>query len=152
MVEQQVTLELMGVKTQLGRASECQLDYENTFPCTIKFESPDLGHHSFHAKDLFECLCELRRFLEARDWRILCNGARLDAYPSAMSRQMGGGARLYPLRMGEHPKRNEILKIFDKTQIDKVGTVDEQRAYYEKWVGSTSKNIRQRLSDESKKT
>lgn len=137
-----ITLTLLKITSKLEISSECVITYESTVsyeetsPCSLKFESSEFGHKRFNDIDIFGCLCELRKFLEKEDWNILCNGARVDAYPSTMSRQMGGGQKLYLLKVGEQPKRNDLVNIFDRAAPDKIGTVDEQRGYYNKWVES----------------
>src|SRR5215469_6592337 len=47
--------------------------------------------------DLFAALQQLRRTLEPLGWVPLCNGARVDCYPSGMARDMGGGMDVYVL-------------------------------------------------------
>ena len=44
--------------------------------------------------DCFAALQAVRRKAEGRNWMICCKGARRNVWPSAMSRQMGGGMRM----------------------------------------------------------
>ncbi|MCT7981394.1 hypothetical protein [Laspinema olomoucense] len=119
-----------------NQLSECTLFYQNTRPCIIVFQNAELGNHQFEGKDVFDGFCELRLFLEKKGWNILCNGARVDAYPSSMSRDMGGGMKLYHLQIGKRPQRSDLLRIFDKAEPNKIGTIEEQRLYYERWRAS----------------
>ena len=118
--------------------SECTISYQFPSPGVIEFQNTYLGRHYFEDVDLFECLCKLRIFLERQGLKILCNGARIDAYPSPMSRDMSGGLKLYRLKMGERSKRSDLLRIFDRAEPSQVGTVDEQLTYYQNWLKSVS--------------
>lgn len=94
---------------------------------------------SFDGSDLFVCLVELRKFLAARDCIPLCNGARIDVFPSAMSREMSGGRIAYVTTMGKSTSREDIVDIFDATDEPKVGSVDEQKTFHENWGKSLIK-------------
>lgn len=131
-----VNLQIIKVSEETNQLSECTLFYQNTQPSIIDFQNYELGDHHFEGRDIFDCLCQLRAFLEKKGWNILCNGARIDAYPSSMSRDMGGGMKLYHLKLGKRPQRSDLLRIFDNAEPDKIGTIEEQRAYYEKWHAS----------------
>ncbi|MBR0757601.1 hypothetical protein JQ604_35940 [Bradyrhizobium jicamae] len=80
----------------------------------------------FDATDFYECLRAFRRVIEPEGFRVLCQGARPNVYPSAMAR--GGGAwKSYALRFGEPGTRDQLVDTFDPVEdIDAVGTVAEQ--------------------------
>ena len=143
-----VVLTILKLTGKSEKSSECVVSYEKSVsyerasPCYLDFQSSEFGYKQFNGIDLFECFCELRKFLEEEGWNILCNGARVDAYPTTMSRQMGGGLKLYLLKIGEEPKQGDLVKIFDRAELDKIGTVDEQRDYYNKWFESIYTKIR----------
>ena len=93
--------------------------------------------------DLFDALCDLRRQLESTGIRICVSGARTDAYPSGMSRDMGGGRMVYLLHRPGRLRRllrlpawrpGKLVDLFSSAPCGLVGSVDEQRNYYEKWV------------------
>ena len=70
------------------------------------------------ADDFFDALRQIRLELETQNAMILCNGARIDAYPSGMSRQMSLGLIVYlnqmgPMRIGLHrlPSKINIIAI-----------------------------------------
>jgi hypothetical protein len=88
--------------------------------------------------DLFDCLTQLRsQYLEKQGYLILCNGARIDTYPSRMSRQMGGGRKAYITRMGFQAKMNDLVDIFDPVDDPNIiSTVSEQIEFHEKWLKS----------------
>ncbi|MGB3532108.1 MAG: hypothetical protein WBA13_01180 [Microcoleaceae cyanobacterium] len=136
-----VILQIINYSKDNKRLSECTISYETVQrPYKIYFENYELGIHQFEARDIFDCLCQLRVFLESKGWNILCNGARINAYPSNMSRDMGGGMKLYQLKLGKPPERSDLIRIFDRAEPEQIGTVKEQRAYYEKWRISNKMN------------
>lgn len=86
-----------------------------------------------HGRDLFDGLQQLRRQLEALGWYPLCNGARIDCYPSGMARDMGGARAVYELTIGK-PGRPPLVGLFEPAPATKVGRVSEQDAYYQRWL------------------
>ena len=88
------------------------------------------------ADDFFEALRQIRLELETQNAMILCNGARIDAYPSGVSRQMSLGRIAYLNQMGQ-PAQQKVA-IFDKTEADWVASVAEQDKYYHAWLVSLS--------------
>ena len=87
----------------------------------------------FEGADLFNCLVQLRELLAAQDCKPLCNGARIDVFPSAMSREMSGGRVAYITRMCVSTSREDIVDIFDSADEINVGSVDEQKAIHADW-------------------
>jgi hypothetical protein len=55
-------------------------------------------------RDIFDALQQLRLKLEPIGWYPLCNGARVDCYPSGMARDMGGAQAVYVLTIGKSGK------------------------------------------------
>ena len=137
------TLKLLKLTDGVSQLSDCQLYCQATRPCRIKLEHLELGSHNFEGFDIFDAFCNLRIFIEQRNWRILCNGARIDAYPSPMSRNMCGGSKLYCLKMGQPTKRDDLVHIFAEALPERVGTVEQQYNYYKKWLESFSASDRQ---------
>ena len=88
------------------------------------------------ATDYFDCLIVLREKLENRQWLILCNGARYDVYPSPELRKVGLGIKAYRMEIGLPAKTEDMVNILDETEIDKIGTIDEQKNYFEEWLQS----------------
>ena len=76
------------------------------------------------ADDFFDALRQIRLELETQNAMILCNGARIDAYPSGMSRQMSLGCIVYLNQTGQPAKHKAA--IFDKADADWVASVAEQ--------------------------
>lgn len=123
----------------LGEEKKGSLSYSEKPPWLIEFHSVELGDQVFTANDLFDCLLLLREFLEGKKWLILCNGARVDAYPSTLSREMSGGKKIYILKLGEKVSQENLVNLFDEAPIEKIGTIEEQYKYYKQCVGSISK-------------
>jgi hypothetical protein len=83
--------------------------------------------------DLFQVLQEIRQELEPRGWLIAVQGARKDAYPTGMVRDMIGARRVYILRVGQQVKREHLVDIFAEAAADSLGTVEQQTNYYREW-------------------
>ncbi|MFF9480364.1 hypothetical protein [Streptomyces sp. NPDC014733] len=95
------------------------------------------GHNvSSSAPDLFESLIDLRRDLAARDLLLCCNGARLDCYPSRMSREMGKAQKVLVLEKGKPPSARSMVDIFGEADGAKIGTPEEQESHYRDWLDS----------------
>ncbi|HEY6276869.1 MAG TPA: hypothetical protein VIX86_11115 [Streptosporangiaceae bacterium] len=87
--------------------------------------------------DLFSALQQLRKTLEPLGWVPLCNGARVDCYPSGMARDMGGGASVYVLSAKPGPRRRlPLVGTFGPASKESVGTVVDQDIYFKKWLGA----------------
>ena len=79
-------------------------------------------------RDIFDALQQLRLKLEPIAWYPLCNGPRVDCYPSDMARDMGGAQAVYVLTIGKNGKP-PLMGTLDPAARDNVGTVAEQDAY-----------------------
>lgn len=88
------------------------------------------------AEDCFAALVELRRGLEATGRLLVCNGSSLDVYPSGMSRSMGAGQKAYRLTMGRQALTADLVSIFETAPDVRPSRVDEQAAFFERWVAS----------------
>jgi hypothetical protein len=112
--------------------------YPGEQPCTLTFKNDQFPEITFQGFDIFDNFCKLRKFLEQEGWQVLCNGARINAFPYGQARSMGGGYKLYLLEPGNWPTRNDLVKIFEDTNPQNVGTVDEQHDFYRKWLKSVN--------------
>lgn len=88
------------------------------------------------ADDCFTALQIIRRKAERRNWNICCKGARRNVWPSAMSRQMGGGVKAYALEMGRQGRADSLVEIFDADDPESYSSVAEQEAYAHAWFES----------------
>ncbi len=130
---QQVRLDMATVN---GDKEVCLLEYTSGKPVDMSVSCAVLGTISVTADDLFEALRLIRLEAEKHGYLILCNGARIDAYPSRMSRQMGKGGKLYVFKIGMPAQRDDLVNIFDPTEFQRVGTVAAQRVAYDEWLSS----------------
>lgn len=115
-------------------ACEVVVFYEPSI--SMKLVMPGETPMAFEGNDLFESMKSLRRHLEQREMLLLCNGARVDSYPSQMSRQMGHARRVYLATMGQQTRREDLVDIFGEAPVEKIGSVDAQRAYHDDWLRS----------------
>lgn len=86
------------------------------------------------AEDFFSCFCELRSLL--KDFIFLCKGAKINVYPSRMSRQMANGVKAYELTLGQQALRENLVDIFDYDDIGFSSSPKEQYDFYQKWLSS----------------
>jgi hypothetical protein len=116
--------------TPEGQRRACTLLYSPRLMYELTFEGEPLGKVTFVEADFVACLAALRERLEELGWRILCNGARIDAHASAMSRQGGGGLATYlldePPGEGARPR---LFYLFGEAEPSRVTTVAEQSTY-----------------------
>lgn len=109
--------------------------YSLESPWRISVNIPDIFNFHVEGEDLFDALQKVRNEAAKTGLTLLCNGARLNVYPSPMMRSMGGAAMAYTLTLGQQAQRKSILCIFDNTE-EPVSTPDEQDAFYQKWLKS----------------
>lgn len=91
------------------------------------------------APDMFETLVRLRRQLEPDGLTVAVQGARRDTYPSGMARDMGAGMKIYVLHPGLRARREDLVETLDDAPPEHLGTVEEQRAFAEAWLGEPNK-------------
>jgi len=91
---------------------------------------------SVAAEDYFEAFIVIRRALAERGIVPLCYGASRNAYPSSMSRSMGGGLQVYRMATGQQARQQTLVSIFDTGPDVDPASPEEQRAFFEEWLGS----------------
>lgn len=119
-----------------GDHRTCTLKISEEEPWSIKIESTEFEERNFQGDDLFDCLMKLREYLDEKNYLLLCNGARIDVYPSGMSRDMSDGRLAYIAKIGMSPSRDDLVDIFEPTSQEHVGTVEQQKEYRARWVNS----------------
>lgn len=103
--------------TQKGNVYELELEYKNKSITAIN-DFP------------FLALIKIREELEKQGIKILCNGSRVDVYPSGMALS---SLKAYELKMGEPARK--LLNIFEPTDnLEKIATINDQKAFWEKWL------------------
>ena len=128
---QQVTIKLL---LSDGTIKAIVLHYSSMSPWFI--ESPFDSAKKYEGDDLFQCLQDLRIDLAKQGAKLLCNGARIDAYPSRMARDMSGAKQVYVLHKGKQANLSDLVDIFGDAPADCVSTVAEQENFYQDWIGS----------------
>jgi hypothetical protein len=124
------------IKTSGGAIMSSTLSYSDTAPWRIQLDYGVVSETVFDGDDLFACLCSVRRAIEHEACQLLCNGARLDAYPSPMSREMGGGRMVYLLQKGQHGRPGNLVDAFAFSDPSTIATVEEQKKFYFDWLES----------------
>lgn len=118
-----------------GEFKNSIVKYSVAPPWYIQLSLDELRDAKFEGSDLFDCLCSLRSKLDVLGIKILCNGARIDAYPSPML-QSSGARKVYITELGRQALRENLVSIFDEALPEKIGTVEQQIDYHNKWVES----------------
>ncbi|MFJ4797293.1 hypothetical protein [Kitasatospora purpeofusca] len=136
-------IDALNIHTAQREEWHLQLTEEPTFG--IKLALPNGAIWTAAGDDLFEVLKSVRLQIEPLGYLLLCNGSRVDAHPSGMLRDMTGGSTLYILKMKRVPR--ERVFIFDRAEADTVGTVADQRDFYQAWLGAPK---RWRLTDRAR--
>lgn len=96
----------------------------------------DDGQLEATSEDCFDAFCSVRRGLEPLDLLPACYGAHLHAFPSGMSRSMGGGRKLYRLTLGKQALAKDLVQLFDAGEDVVPSTVENQRRFFDEWIGS----------------
>jgi hypothetical protein len=117
-----------------GVVQNCTLKLHRGPPWRLSIEGIALTSTEFTGDDSFDALCSLRKALENIGAKALCAGARIDVFPSGMSREMSSGRKAYIIRIGTSVSVANLVDIFDPTTPDLVGTVVEQKAYHLTWL------------------
>ena len=87
---------------------------------------------------IFDSIVELRKKLESKDIYLLCNASVVNIYPSPMQKDFGG-TKAYKLQMGKQAVLADVVDIFDYNSELKIGSVEEQKKFYENWLKSLVK-------------
>jgi hypothetical protein len=122
------------------REEVCEVNFIRSRSVEVIFKSDRFGVISFIDEHLFGALVKLRLWLEQKGYLLACNAARIDAYPSAMSLEMGGGRKLYVLTPGIPTNREGLVDALGAAPINAIGTVAEQRLNYENWLRSLNEH------------
>lgn len=124
------------IAQQVDRVELCEIILTKGYPVKLEVHAKLLGSLTFTSDDLFEALIALRLRLELDGYVLLCNAARKDAYPSRISREMGGGRKVYLHKLGMQGRREDLVDTLGVAAYEQVGTVAEQRAFYDAWLES----------------
>lgn len=86
--------------------------------------------------NFFSALIDIRKKLEKEGLQILCNGAAINVYPSNMQLSMGTCSKAYKMRLYKSAITNDLVDIFDFDNTLSFVSIDEQLAFYQKWMDS----------------
>ncbi|WP_275382225.1 hypothetical protein [Xenorhabdus bovienii] len=84
--------------------------------------------------DYFSCFTDLRNQL--KNIIFLCKGAKINVYPSAMSRDMSDGIVAYETTLGQPGLPENQVHIFDFEDKYVDVTPEEQRKFHSQWFES----------------
>jgi hypothetical protein len=113
---------------------EYYIDYNRD--CILEFDCSLTGKLIFLESDFFECLINLRKELDKYNYYPLCNGARVNVYPSGMCRDMGNGLGAYIQIPNKQVSREDLVDIFDFAEPNLIVSVDEQYNFYKSLIYS----------------
>lgn len=108
------------------------LEIENEI--NLKIEIKNVIYFS-KGDNIFDSIVELRKKLESKDIYLLCNASVVNIYPSPMQKEFGG-TKAYKLQMGKQAVLTDVVDIFDYNSELEVGSVEEQKKFYENWLES----------------
>ena len=77
----------------------------------------------------------MRKKLELKNIYLLCNASVINVYPSGMQKEFGG-TKAYKLQMGKQATLSDVVDIFDYDSELKIGSVKEQKEFFESWIES----------------
>lgn len=117
-----------------GSVEQLSISPSASSPWNLAVSGLGMQGRVFEENSLFDALIVLRKQLESAGFRLICAGARRDAYPSGMARSMGGARKAYILELGK--PATELVDIFAVTESEQVGTVQEQKCYRQQWMAS----------------
>ena len=111
------------------------LEFEDEI--NLKIEIKNVIYFS-KGDNIFDSIVELRKKLESKDIYLLCNASVVNIYPSPMQKDFGG-TKAYKLQMGKQAVLADVVDIFDYNSELKIGSVEEQKKFYENWLKSLVK-------------
>ena len=88
--------------------------------------------------NIFDSVVELRKKLELKNIYLLCNASLINVYPSVMQKEFGR-TKAYKLQMGKQATLSDVVDIFDYDSELKIGSVKEQKEFFESWIESLRK-------------
>lgn len=127
------------IQIQKADSGRCEARVEWWSPehldCRVRIVFEDRSFEGV-AEDFFDALAALRRSCESAGYRVLCYGASRNVWPSGMARDMGRGLKAYRKSLGQPTTREDLVGIFETGSDVEPCTVEEQRAFNERWANS----------------
>lgn len=110
------------------------LKHSGDYPFELEIDIDGKNYSYISSFDLFDGLGNLRKKLDIDGIRLMCNGAALNVYPSAMQRDMAQGEVCYWHEIGIcNPK---TINIFESNVNIIYASIDEQKEYRDRWMKS----------------
>jgi len=126
-----------------GRTEHVTLEINNDYHApSVLLRRADGNETPHRGSDLFHCLQNVRRTLEADGLLLCCHGARPLVWPSASDRQMGVGQYACELRRDPPLTIADLADIFEPADLAEVGTVDEQEEAALDFLGFDKNKLR----------
>ncbi len=126
--------------SRTGEITESNVTANDEYPWKIAFTHKFIPAYETSSNDLFNCLVEVRKYLEGQGYLLLCNGSRPNIFCSAMSRQGNGGVKAYVITIGQQADRKDLVRIFDPAERTDVGSVQDQEKFVKSWIDSIRKS------------
>ena len=132
------TVENITAISDNGRKINVGVEIAQEEPWWIKYTNLTGREILLESDDLFEALILMRLDLEGQGFKLLCEGARPNVMASGMSRSMSGGRKAYVLQLGRPSGLSNLVDIFESANPEDIGTVAQQKDFYEEWLRSTT--------------
>lgn len=123
---------LIGNGIEIPAIIQTEMDNKN-YIVTLSFLDQTIKESAY---DYFEAFSKIRIQLEQQNLLPNCYAASLNVWPSGMSRDMGGGLKVYKMQLGKPPTRDESADIFDTGEDVKPVSVAEQKDFKNQWFKS----------------
>ena len=102
----------------------------------LELLSVEINFYKIEGYDLLDSFTKLRQLLEEKQLFILCQGSAKNVHTSGMARDMSFGLKAYSLELNKKASLDQLVEIFDPAPIEIVCSIEEQRAFLEKWIAS----------------
>ncbi|MDX8534382.1 hypothetical protein RFM41_24980 [Mesorhizobium sp. VK25A] len=86
--------------------------------------------------DYFEALCQIRKQLEPEGILPFCYGASANIFPEGTVTEMSRGLVVCKVKAGEHPKKSDLVNIFDDGYDVMPVFVSMQQQFWDSWLAS----------------
>jgi hypothetical protein len=134
MNREEIFIKIIVNNSQIDKARLLVMDYGNNVQFDFCYNEITLSEKDEHP---FTALERIRLKLEAVDIKLICQGSRIDVYPSGMQL---AGFYAYELELSK-PATSSVY-ILDNTEwINRISTVKQQEDFYDKWLESVGFGI-----------
>jgi hypothetical protein len=127
-------VELIAVELSSGRRIPCLVTAsELPESCQIAVATGEDDVLHGRGCDVEEALQNLRVELESRNWHLLCNRYRRDAFVTSMSRQMSGGLGCYLVKPRRPVSHRQIVHCLEPAGEAMVVSAQEAETFIAEW-------------------